>query len=76
MFGFRTGETAAMTSQGSPDVNSKSVVQSAAKVFAVPRAFDAAALEPTFAEVAERGGLDRGISFRMFFLPRERQNIL
>lgn len=45
--------------------NAKSLVQSAAKVFAVLRAFDLAATEQTISEVAARTGLDRGTAFRM-----------
>lgn len=45
--------------------NAKSQVQSAAKVFAVLRAFDPATPEQTITEVAARAGLDRGTSFRL-----------
>jgi IclR family transcriptional regulator, pca regulon regulatory protein len=45
--------------------NVKNLVQSAAKVFAVLRAFDAAAPELTISEVAGRAGLDRGTAFRL-----------
>jgi IclR family pca regulon transcriptional regulator len=54
-----------MAFQDMPDVNRKNVVQSAAKVFAVLRAFDVAAPELTISEVAERAGLDRGTAFRL-----------
>ena len=43
----------------------KSLVQSAAKVFGVLRAFDASLPELTISEVAARTGLDRGTSFRL-----------
>ena len=43
----------------------RNVVQSAAKVFAVLRAFDAAHTELTISEVAGRAGLDRGTGFRL-----------
>lgn len=45
--------------------SSKSVVQSAAKVFAVLRAFDATEPEMTQSEIAARAGLDRGTAFRL-----------
>lgn len=45
--------------------NPKNQVQSAAKVFAVLRAFTAEAAELTLAEVAARGGLDRGTAYRL-----------
>ena len=45
--------------------NLKNLVQSAAKVFAVLRAFDAAAPQLTISEVAGRAGLDRGTAFRL-----------
>jgi IclR family pca regulon transcriptional regulator len=45
--------------------NAKSLVQSAAKVFAVLRAFDPAMPEQTITDVAARAGLDRGTSFRL-----------
>ncbi|MGX9962011.1 IclR family transcriptional regulator [Roseomonas sp. F4] len=45
--------------------NPKNQVQSAAKVFAVLRAFTAEATELTLAEVAARGGLDRGTAYRL-----------
>jgi IclR family pca regulon transcriptional regulator len=45
--------------------NPKNQVQSAAKVFAVLRAFDAALPELTITEVAGRAGLDRGTAFRL-----------
>lgn len=54
-----------MASQDASDVNSKNVVQSAAKVFAVLRAFDADARELTISEVAQRAGIDRGTAFRL-----------
>lgn len=47
-----------------PD-SSKNQVQSAAKVFAVLRAFDAARPQMTMAEVAAHTGLDRGTTFRL-----------
>ncbi|MBV8096962.1 MAG: IclR family transcriptional regulator [Acetobacteraceae bacterium] len=43
----------------------KNQVQSAAKVFAVLRAFDAETPELTISEVAGRAGLDRGTTFRL-----------
>jgi len=43
----------------------KSVVQSAAKVFAVLRAFDSAQPELILSEIAARAGLDRGTAFRL-----------
>ena len=43
----------------------KNVVQSAGKVFAVLRAFDAEHSELTISEVAGRAGLDRGTAFRL-----------
>lgn len=45
--------------------SAKNVVQSAAKVFAVLRAFDAEHPELTITEVAGRAGLDRGTAFRL-----------
>ena len=45
--------------------NAKNLVQSAAKVFAVLRAFDQALPELTITEVAARAGLDRGTAFRL-----------
>jgi IclR family pca regulon transcriptional regulator len=45
--------------------NSKNLVQSAAKAFAVLHAFDPALPELTIAEVAGRAGLDRGTAFRL-----------
>lgn len=45
--------------------NAKNIVQSAGKVFAVLRAFDAAHPELTISEVAARAGLDRGTAFRL-----------
>ena len=45
--------------------NAKNLVQSAAKVFAVLRAFDAGLPELTISEVAARAGLDRGTTFRL-----------
>jgi len=45
--------------------NAKNLVQSAAKVFAVLRAFDAGLPELTITEVAARAGLDRGTAFRL-----------
>lgn len=45
--------------------NAKNLVQSAAKVFAVLRAFDAGLPELTITEVAGRAGLDRGTAFRL-----------
>lgn len=45
--------------------NAKNLVQSAAKVFAVLRAFDPALPELTITEVAGRAGLDRGTAFRL-----------
>ncbi len=45
--------------------DAKSVVQSAAKVFAVLRAFTADRAELTITEVAGIAGLDRGTSFRL-----------
>ena len=45
--------------------NAKNLVQSAAKIFAVLRAFDPSAPEQTISEVASRAGLDRGTSFRL-----------
>jgi IclR family pca regulon transcriptional regulator len=45
--------------------NAKNLVQSAAKVFAVLRAFDAALPELTISDVAGRAGLDRGTAFRL-----------
>ena len=45
--------------------NPKNQVQSAAKVFAVLRAFTADAPELTLAEIAGRGGLDRGTTYRL-----------
>jgi DNA-binding IclR family transcriptional regulator len=43
----------------------KNLVQSAAKAFAVLKAFDAEAPELTITEVAGRAGLDRGTAFRL-----------
>ncbi|CAH2603163.1 Helix-turn-helix domain-containing protein [Rhodovastum atsumiense] len=45
--------------------NGKNLVQSAAKVFAVLRAFDPTLPELTISEVAARAGLDRGTAFRL-----------
>lgn len=45
--------------------NAKNLVQSAAKVFAVLRAFDANLPELTVSDVATRAGLDRGTAFRL-----------
>lgn len=45
--------------------NPKNTVQSAAKVFAVLRAFDASLPELTLAEIAARAGTDRGTAFRL-----------
>jgi IclR family pca regulon transcriptional regulator len=45
--------------------NAKSLVQSAAKVFAVLRAFDPAMPEQTITDVATRARLDRGTAFRL-----------
>lgn len=45
--------------------DAKSVVQSAAKTFAVLRAFTADHAELTISEVGERADLDRGTSFRL-----------
>jgi IclR family pca regulon transcriptional regulator len=45
--------------------NTKNVVQSAAKVFAVLRAFDVQQPELTITDIAGRTGLDRGTSFRL-----------
>lgn len=45
--------------------NAKNHVQSAAKVFAVLRAFDAAQPQLTQVEVATRASLDRGTAFRL-----------
>lgn len=45
--------------------DAKSQVQSAAKVFAVMKAFGRGAAELTAAEVAGRAGLDRGTAFRL-----------
>ena len=45
--------------------DAKSVVQSAAKVFAVLRAFSAERGELTISEIAGLAGLDRGTSFRL-----------
>lgn len=45
--------------------NPKNRVQSAAKTFAVLRAFTAAQPELTLAEVATRAGIDRGTAFRL-----------
>jgi IclR family transcriptional regulator, pca regulon regulatory protein len=45
--------------------NPKNLVQSAAKVFAVLRAFDPALPEMTITDVAGRTGLDRGTAFRL-----------
>ena len=49
----------------------KNLVQSAAKVFAVLRAFDANAPELTITEVAGRAGLDRGTAFRLIHTLKE-----
>lgn len=54
-----------MAFPGTPDLNAKNTVQSAAKVFAVLRAFGATVPELTISQVAERAGLDRGTSFRL-----------
>ncbi len=54
-----------MAVQEPTEVSAKSVVQSAAKVFAVLRAFAPATPELTISQVAERAGLDRGTSFRL-----------
>ena len=45
--------------------NAKNVVQSAAKIFAVLRAFDPALPELTITDIAGRAGLDRGTAFRL-----------
>jgi IclR family pca regulon transcriptional regulator len=45
--------------------NAKSVVQSAAKIFAVLRAFDPALPELNISDIAGRAGLDRGTAFRL-----------
>ena len=45
--------------------SAKNIVQSAAKAFAVLRAFDAERPELTITEVAGRAGLDRGTAFRL-----------
>jgi IclR family pca regulon transcriptional regulator len=47
------------------DGNTRNFVHSAAKVFAVPRAFDAGTLELTISQVAARMQLDRGTAFRL-----------
>lgn len=47
------------------DTNNKSIVQSAAKVFAVLRAFDVTSPELTLSELAGRTGQDRGTAFRL-----------
>jgi IclR family pca regulon transcriptional regulator len=49
----------------------RNFVQSAAKVFAVLRAFDSNAPELTITEVAGRAGLDRGTAFRLIHTLRE-----
>jgi IclR family pca regulon transcriptional regulator len=58
MFALRAGGNAMAETD-------RNVVQSAAKVFAVLRAFDAAHSELTISEVAGRAGLDRGTAFRL-----------
>jgi IclR family pca regulon transcriptional regulator len=52
-----------VTRKGAP--NPKNQVQSAAKVFAVIKAFGQAMPELTTSEVAARAGLDRGTAFRL-----------
>src|SRR5947209_2576175 len=59
MFGMRTSGWERMAE------NDRNVVQSAGKVFAVLRAFDAERAEMTISEVAGRAGLDRGTAFRL-----------
>lgn len=49
----------------------KNLVQSAAKVFAVLKAFDVNATELTITEVAGRAGLDRGTAFRLIHTIKE-----
>lgn len=51
--------------------NPKNFVASAAKVFAVLKAFDARLPELTVSEVAQRAGLDRGTSFRLVHTLRQ-----
>ncbi|HXW38276.1 MAG TPA: EAL domain-containing protein, partial [Acidimicrobiales bacterium] len=60
LFGHRTIRNA-----GSMAENGKSVVQSAAKVFAVLKAFDRNLPELTVTEIAARAQLDRGTAFRL-----------
>lgn len=47
------------------DTNNKNIVQSAAKVFALLRAFDVSSPELTLSELAGRTGQDRGTTFRL-----------
>lgn len=60
-----------MALQDASDVDSKNVVQSVAKAFAVLRAFDTATPELTISEVAERAALDRGTAFRLIHTLRQ-----
>ncbi|MBP0444471.1 helix-turn-helix domain-containing protein [Roseomonas sp. SSH11] len=59
------GEAPAAPGQLAPTGNPKNLVHSAAKVFAVLRAFGADLPELTVTEVATRAGLDRGTAFRL-----------
>lgn len=54
-----------MTDSAKSSESSKNTVQSAAKIFAVLRAFDADRPELTISETAARAGLDRGTAFRL-----------
>ncbi|MBC9206333.1 helix-turn-helix domain-containing protein [Roseomonas aerophila] len=61
-----TTEAAPAPAKGRPAAeNPKNVVQSAAKVFAVLKAFGPDLPELTLAEVAARAGTDRGTAFRL-----------
>lgn len=54
-----------MGDSGKAGDGSKNTVQSAAKIFAVLRAFDTENPELTISETAARAGLDRGTAFRL-----------
>jgi IclR family pca regulon transcriptional regulator len=62
----KPAEDPAVPKKGRPAVdNPKNVVQSAAKVFAVLKAFGPDLPELTLAEIAARAGTDRGTAFRL-----------
>jgi IclR family pca regulon transcriptional regulator len=61
----KAAKAAAPATGGKAADNPKNVVQSAAKVFAVLKAFTPEAPELTLAEIAARAGTDRGTAFRL-----------